>query len=41
MKECQPEQQRKGKKILIKEVEEDDDGNGETKLTGKIVKMPP
>ncbi|XP_054477382.1 sperm-associated antigen 1-like [Anoplopoma fimbria] len=25
MKECQPEQQRKGKKILIQEVEEDDD----------------
>ncbi|XP_076593769.1 sperm-associated antigen 1 isoform X1 [Chaetodon auriga] len=31
MKEWQPEQQRKGKKIFIKEVEEEDDSDGETK----------
>ena len=41
MKECQPEQkQRKGKKILIQEVEEEDDNSkNETKVdqTGEIV----
>lgn len=37
---CQPEQQSKGKKILIQEVEdEDDDNDDETKAeqTGEIV----
>uniref|UniRef100_A0A8C2WY07 Sperm associated antigen 1 n=1 Tax=Cyclopterus lumpus TaxID=8103 RepID=A0A8C2WY07_CYCLU len=40
MKECQPEQQRKGKKILIREVEEEDNcNNGETKAEqiGEII----
>ncbi len=40
MKECQPEQQRRGKKILIQEVdEEDDNSNREAKAeqTGESV----
>lgn len=40
MKECQPEQQSKGKKILIQEVEEEDgNDNDEAKAeqTGEIV----
>ena len=40
MKECQPEPHSKGKKILIQEVdEEDDNNNDETKAehTGEII----
>uniref|UniRef100_A0A3B5AFV0 Sperm associated antigen 1 n=1 Tax=Stegastes partitus TaxID=144197 RepID=A0A3B5AFV0_9TELE len=43
LSECQPEQQRKGKKILIQEVEEEDDNsNDKTKAqqTGEIVLVP-
>lgn len=43
MKECQPEQ-RNGKKILIQEVEEEDDNSYDerkAKQTGEIVWTPP
>lgn len=36
MKECQPEKRRKGKKILIEEVQEDDE-EPSVKQTGEIV----
>ncbi len=42
IKECQPEKQRTGKKILIQEVEdEDDDIHDDTEQNGEIVWKPP
>lgn len=38
-KECQPEQQKQGKKIIIQEVEEEKDENTEKKTEGMIINL--